>query len=259
MASATAPTTARDETRAWWPSLRSVCIALGIVVLGLAMYVVARETSVFGVERIEVVGASPRVAGSVREALAPLQGASLVTFDAHDANRRLASVAEVASATYDRSFPHTLVVTVRAERPVALLRRGSEAWLVSDGARVLSQVVQKPFPALPRVWISPNGDPLDGAVLDGDAALAVRTIPPMTHGMRARVRLVKAVEGEVTIVLESGTQILLGDASRLRLKLAVAGKILPSLTDETYLDVSVPERAVAGTTVPSTLNSEVEP
>ena len=48
-------------------------------------------------------------------------------------------------------------------------------------------------------------------------------------------------------MLESGTEILLGDASRLRLKLAVAAKILPSLTSETYLDVSVPERAVAGT------------
>ena len=102
---------------------------------------------------------------------------------------RLADVAEVASATYNRDFPHTLVVSVRSERPVALLRRGGEAWLVSDGARVLSQVVQRPFPALPRVWISPTADPLDGAVLDGDAALAVRTIPPMTHGA-ARARAI---------------------------------------------------------------------
>ncbi len=223
------------------------------------MYAVARETSVFGVRSIEVVGGSPRVAESVREALAPLQGSSLVTFDAHDANRRLADVAEVASATYDRDFPHTLIVTVRSERAVALLRRGSEAWLVSDGARVLRQVIQRPFPALPRVWIPPTADPLDGAVLDGDAALAVRATSPMTHALRARVRSVKAVDGELAIALESGTEILLGDVSRLRLKLAVAAKILPSLTSETYLDVSVPERAVAGTTAPPTLNSEVEP
>ena len=234
-------------------------IALGIVALGVAMYAVARETSVFGVRQIEVVGGSPRVAQSVREALAPLQGSSLVTFDAHDANRRLADVAEVASATYNRDFPHTLVVSVRSERSVALLRRGSEAWLVSDGARVLRQVIQRPFPALPRVWIPPTADPLDGAVLDGDAALAVRAIPPMTHALRARVRSVRAVDGELAIVLESGTEILLGDASRLRLKLAVAAKILPSLTSETYLDVSVPERAVAGTAAPTTLNPEVEP
>jgi cell division protein FtsQ len=233
-------------------------IALGIVALGVAMYAVARETSVFGVRQIEVVGGSPGVAQSVREALAPLQGSSLVTFDAHDANRRLADVAEVASATYNRDFPHTLVVSVRSEHSVALLRRGSEAWLVSDGARVLRQI-QRPFPALPRVWIPPTADPLDGAVLDGDAALAVRAIPPMTHALRSRVRSVRAVDGELAIVLESGTEILLGDASRLRLKLAVAAKILPSLTSETYLDVSVPERAVAGTAAPTTLNPEVEP
>lgn len=230
-------------------------VALGIVSLGAALYVVARETSVFGVERIEVVGGSPRVAESVRDALSPLQGTSLVTFDSHDANRRLAVVAEVASATYNRDFPHTLVVTVRSERAVALLRRGREAWLVSEGARVLRQVMRRPFPPLPRVWIPPTADPLDGAVLDGDAALAVRTVSPMEHALRARARSVKAVDGELAIVLESGTEILLGDASRLRLKLAVTARILPSLTDEAYLDVSVPERAVAGTIMLSTLNS----
>jgi hypothetical protein len=55
--------------------------------------------------------------------------------------------------------------------------------------------------------------------------------------------------------LRSGLQLQLGEPSQVRLKLAIAAKIMPLLQEGTlYLDVSVPERPVAGTS----LNSEVE-
>jgi hypothetical protein len=49
-------------------------------------------------------------------------------------------------------------------------------------------------------------------------------------------------------VLRSGLQLRLGDARDLGLKLAVARRIfaLPGLTVDGYVDVSVPERPVAG-------------
>ena len=242
---------------AWLPSLRSLLLALGLLVVGLGMYAAARETSVFAIDGIEVEGASPGVAARVRAALDPITGTSLVTFDERDANRRLAAVAEVATATYDRDFPHTLRMVVRTERPVALLRRGRETWLASGNARVLRQVLTRPFPQLPRVWLAPTADPLVGAVLDGPSAMAVRAIVPIDRArLPVRVRSVRAVDGELTIVLASGTQILVGDTSALRLKLATAARILPEAGGATYLDVSVPERVVAGTTPRQ--NSQVE-
>jgi cell division septal protein FtsQ len=244
----------------WLPSARSLLAGAAIVVAAVGMYAIARETSVFAVQRIEVVGGSPRVAGAVRAALQPIVGTSLVAFDAREANRRLADVPDVASATFDRTFPHTLVVAIETEQPVALLRRGREAWLVSGAGRVLRQIVGRPFPSLPRVWISPATDPLVGAVLDGDAGLAVRTVVPMRRaGLEGRARSVRAVDGELSIALDDGTEVLLGDATRLRLKLAAATRIIPQLVGEAYLDVSVPERAVAGTADPTTLNSQLEP
>ena len=51
--------------------------------------------------------------------------------------------------SFDRDFPHTLKVRVRLERPVAVLRRGADAWLVSASARVLQQLEQQPVPAPP--------------------------------------------------------------------------------------------------------------
>ena len=77
----------------------------------------------------------------------PYVGASLVRFDRGRAARRLAAVSEVADARFDRDFPHTLKVRVRLERPVAVLRQGPDAWLVSASARVLERLRQAPVSA----------------------------------------------------------------------------------------------------------------
>jgi cell division protein FtsQ len=233
----------------WLPTSRSLLVTCCVLVLAIGGYAAARETPLFSVDRIEVEGAPPDVAARVQSALSPVLGSSLVTFDAREANRHLAAVPEVADATYDRNFPHTLRVLVRTELPVALLRRGHEAWLASGSARVLRQVVQRPLPDLPRVWLSPSEDPLPGAVLDEPAATAVRALVPIRGAhLPASVRSIRAVDGELTITLASGTAVLLGDGARIRLKLAAAARILPEIGDATYLDVSVPERAVSGMT-----------
>ncbi len=52
-------------------------------------------------------------------------------------------------------------------------------------------------------------------------------------------------------------QVRLGDPVDVPLKLAVAARVLPLLQDGTaYLDVSVPERPVAGTTLYSQVEVE---
>ena len=64
-----------------------------------------------------------------------------------------------------------------------------------------------------------------------------------------------ASRGELTLLLRNRVELRLGDATDLTVQLAVARVVLPRLApEETYLDVSVPERPVAG----STLDSQVE-
>jgi cell division protein FtsQ len=224
-----------------------VFAAFAILAAGVGLYVGARQTSVFAIDRIEVDGVPPATAARVRFVLAPLSGTSLVAFDGTDGDRRLAALPIVASASYDREFPHTLRVFVEQERAIGLLRRGHETWVVSDSARVLRKVRTRPLPRLPRIWLPASADPLVGAVLADPSVAAVLAIAPITGArLPVAVRSVRAVEGEISIMLASGTEVLLGDASRLRLKLAVVSRILPLAGDMPYLDVSVPERAVAG-------------
>ena len=101
---AAALSSGRRET--WLPSRRATLATLVTMLAGAALYVGARETSVFAIDRIEVQGVSPGVAARVRAALEPLAGSSLIAFDATDGDKRLASVPTVAAASYDRDFPH---------------------------------------------------------------------------------------------------------------------------------------------------------
>ena len=191
------------------------------------LYAVARGTSMFAIERVEVHGVPPGVAARVRSALEPLTGSSLLAFDATDGNRRLASVPLVAAASYDRDFPHTLVVSIVAERPVALLRRGPVAWVVSDTGRVLRKASARPLPDLPRIWLPATADPLVGAVVADDSALAVSALATMRDvHLPTPSGPVKLVDGEISLTLASGTDILMGGRSQLALKASVAARIL---------------------------------
>jgi hypothetical protein len=231
------------------PSARS--LALGVALFGLAVggYFGARTTSVFAVRQLEVAGGSAQVRQHVRAALRPELGQSLLKIDATVLDRRLAPVPDVQSFTFDRAFPHTLRVVVRPERPVLLLRRADEGWVVSARGRVLRRVRNTRPSSLPRAWV-PRETPVDvGAFLgrDNGAHAAAAVAPLAATRLPGRIRFVRAGPKELTLVLRSHTEVRLGDGGDLRLKLAIARRILLAVGTEVtggYVDVSVPERPV---------------
>ena len=229
------------------PSARSLLTAAALVAVAAGAFAFARETSVFAVRTLEVRGAPPPLEAEVRRALQPVVGVSLLKLDGDEVTRRLGPLPGVAAATYDRGFPHTLRIHVVPERPLAVLRRGADGWLVSARGRVLRMLEHPGRSSLPRIWVprwvsiavgETIGEP-QGA--RGIAALA----PVRDTAFLRRVRDVRATAGELTLVLRSGLEIRLQNTSALPLKLAVARRIVPLLTPPGYLDVSVPARPVA--------------
>jgi cell division protein FtsQ len=233
------------------PSGRSLAAGLAIVVAVVLAYAGARYSPMFALDRVEVRGAPPQLAAQIKRALTPLGGESLLAFRTGQADDRLARIPEVASASYDRDFPHTLRLTVQAERPLAVVRRGDGAWLVAASGRVLAPMRIGRLGPLPRIWLPKATDVQVGVTLaDLHARAAVRSLVPLRRvDFPARVRFVRASEKELTLVLASGVELRLGDLDRLRLKLAVAARILPRVETPAqgapYLDLTVPERPVA--------------
>lgn len=232
------------------PSGRSLLIGFALIGLVVGGYAAARGTSMFAVRQIEVTGARPSVVERVDAALAPLDGTSLLSLDAATIDRRLRSLRDVSLVSYDRAFPHTAEIVVSAERPVAILRKGAQAWLVTERGRVLQRLEDPTGWSLPRVWIADAAIPGGGDLLDAEEGLAPsrllgRVLSADKHFFD-RVAEARSAAGEHVVVLRTGTEVRLGAADDLPLQLAVAGKVLDLAGPEArYVDVSVPERAVA--------------
>jgi cell division protein FtsQ len=242
------PKRGRFDVRRLVPSGTSLLVCFALLALGAASYGVARKSPLFAIQQIEVTGAPPAVRLRVRDALAPLEGRSLVGFRSADLDRRIATLPDVVGATYDRAFPHTLRVFVRPETALLVLRRGDDSWLVSTRARVLLPVPKGARAGLPRVWVTRDTDVAVGDTLaDPGTQRAVRVLAAAARELPAVVRAVRVEARETTLILRSGLELRLGREHDVRLKLAVAARILPQLgADSTYLDVAVPDRPVAG-------------
>jgi cell division septal protein FtsQ len=241
-------------------------LAVGFVILGaaLALYAGARETAVFAVEAVEVEAVPPGQTRVVDRALDGLSGTSLLRIDEQAIERRLEDLPHVHLLAYDRAFPDRLRVQVSVERAEAVLRRGSDRWLVSGEGRVL-RVLQTPLRRpLPVVWVERSIQPEIGSILRAPGpAHAVRALADVRAAdprMARRVWYLQIGEdGATTAVLRDRVEIRLGSASDLAVKLAVADRVLAALRREgataAYMDVSVPERPVVG----PTLDSQLEP
>jgi cell division protein FtsQ len=231
------------------PSGRALLIGFAAVAAVVGGYFAARETSMFAVKKIEVTGARPAAVRRVDAALEPLDGTSLLALDGAAIDQHLSGLRDVKLVSYDRAFPHTMRIVISAERPVAVLRRGSQAWIVTERGRVLEQLADPHASRLPRIWTADAPVPSAGELLTAEEALR----PALLLGgvlwagrtFFGRVREARDVEGDLVLVLGTGTEVRLGAADDLPLQLAVATHVLETVgPGAQYVDVSVPERAV---------------
>lgn len=229
------------------PTRRSLLVGLGALALALGGYLIARETSLFAIDRIEVEGASPRVAGEVRHAVESVVGRPLVGLDGTAVLREVDALPTVVRARYDRDFPHTLRITVVPERPAAVLRRGPESWLVSARGRVMERLPADAIPKLPRIWLSTRTPVRTGAELGASGTATAARALGLAGALRARIASASDIDGALVFRLRSGLQLLLGDGADVKLKVAVAAHVLAVLPPgSTFLDVSTPGRPVSG-------------
>ncbi len=229
------------------PSGRSLLVGFAIVVVVLSAYWGARASSVFAVDALEVEGAPPPVAREVEAAARDIIGTSLLDVDARAIENSVRALPSIAGVSVDRAFPDTLVIKVAAERPVAVVRRGHSAWLVTGAGRVIREIEIGTERGFPRLWVTRDvgvriGGSLPSGLTDATRALAAAR----KVRLPGRVKAVRSGEGQLTLIIRRGPEIRLGVPSELLLKLTVAARVI-SLVDEgtLYVDVSVPERPVA--------------
>jgi cell division protein FtsQ len=235
------------------PSGRSLLIGFALVTGVLLAYWGARTTSVFAVNEVEVRGARTPVEREVRLVAGRTLGSSLLTVDARALEDSIRALPSIAGVSVDRAFPHTLVVRVTPERPVAVARRVDSAWLVTGSGEVVREIATGTERSYPRIWLPKNvsvrlGARLPASYLGATQALAAARDVRLPSGVKG----LRTDAGGLTLVLRRGPEIRLGSPIDVRLKLAVAARVIP-LAEEgsVYVDVSVPERPVSSASLKS--------
>lgn len=230
------------------PSGRFLLVTIGALAAVAVAYAIAYSTPVFALRTVEVSGAPPALAREIRTATSDLSGRSLVAVDADQVEGRLRALPAIAGVSVDRSFPHTLVIRVAPERPVAVVRRGRASWLVTGSGKVIRAIETGTQRHFPRLWLAKGATIRLGGEIPPGFVPATRALAEAhAVGLGSRVKGIRPHGEELTLVLRRGTEIRLGRATEVGLKLTVASKVLQRLDDvPAYVDVSVPQRAVAG-------------
>jgi cell division protein FtsQ len=242
------------DVRTLIPSARSLVVGVLLALLAVGAYFGARNTSVFAVQTVDVRGGTPQLRAQVQEALADEIGTSLLRVSSGAVADRVDAIPGVRSFTYDRAFPHTLRVVVKREVPVLVVRRvpGRDAFLVGASGRVIRMLPHSRLSHLPRLWVTKAVDVEVGTPLPPQLTAAATALAPLRGaGLPGGVSAVRVGKDELTLQLGGGLEVRLGDSGDLRLKLAIARRILQrtgaAAGGTGYLDVSVPLRPVLST------------
>ena len=176
----------------------------------------------FAVARIEVRGGSPEVTRQVDAALASLVGRPLVGLDGAAVLQQVDALPTVVGASYDRAFPHTLRIYVVPERPVAVLRRGAESWLVSARGRVMEHLA--PSASRAAAHLDPDATPVaDGRADHGGRRRPAARAAGLAGGSALASTPSRTAAGRSCSTCGRASSSGSATAGDIRLKLAVAG------------------------------------
>ena len=118
------------------------------------------------------------------------------TIDARALEDTVRALPSVAGVSVDRAFPNTLVVKVAAERPVAVVRRGSSAWLATGSGKVIQEIETGTERRFPRLWLTRDVAVRVGRSLPPNLVAATRALAAARAArLPRRVKAVRFVRG----------------------------------------------------------------
>lgn len=237
--------------------------ALAFVVLliggGLGVYF----SNLFSIQQVQVEGVAHLTDAEMTELAAVPSDTTLLRVDTAEIERNVARDSWVASVKVTRSFPSTLVITVKEREVAAVVQiyddtgAPSSLWaLASDGIwlcpipeegtpeaeTVSPQLLEDRQTALLITDVPYGTVPEVGAVCEDPSVLnALGVVNGLTTQLRDQVRSVSATaEDNATITLQSGVEIAFGDDEDVRNKERVCLEIMEQYPDSvSYINVRV--------------------
>ena len=241
-----------------WRIVRRWLIVAAILLLALAAAYTFwfRTSSYVAVEQVKITGAEqvPEADSALRAAA---DGQSTLHPDAEALRAAVAGNPAVAGIKVDTDFPHTMLIDVRTRVPVAYL--ASEGVVVAGDGTILDNTGKAPE-GVPEIKVDEeDGGLVSGDLVTGDALEISRVLgaaPPQLAEAVNSAETDKDVG--VAVDIGPGLELRFGDSTSADLKWKAAAAVLadPKFEGASYLDLSVPDRPVAGGVSESTPEPE---
>lgn len=219
-----------------WRSRRPVLVAVGVLVVVVALTVFAWAGPLLVVRHVEVRGVSGDRAEQVRSALAAPIGQPLLQVDRPALAGRVRQLPFVASVAVGPGWPRTLVVTVDARTPRAVVPLTGGGYDIVDGQGVAYARSEEAPPGLPVVRLS------DDAARQPTLVAALDVLQGLPDSLRSKVTSVKASSPDAVTLTISRRTVVWGSAQDTERK----ARIFEALRDTKakVYDVSSPDTPV---------------
>ncbi len=226
-----------------------IAIVVAVVAVVAALLWVALFSPAFRLEvsGISVSGENAWVTRDQVMAIASKQaGRSLFLVSSSDVVDQLRNIPGVTGATAVKHLPNRLEVTVKAQRPVAMLRTGDGTLTAVDSkGRILNSVSGTSSSGIPVIDVTDAKSALKRDAIKETLAI----LSSLPESLRQRVSsVVTKTQDSITTKLDKGKYtIVWGDSSDLALKKAVVDTLLSdskALGSHTEIDVSAPTRPI---------------
>ncbi|AKV56037.1 cell division protein FtsQ [Bifidobacterium actinocoloniiforme DSM 22766] len=223
-----------------------VALACVTAVTALVWLLCFSPALVMQAEHIHVSGGNQWVSNEeIVDIVRRQDGRSLVLVSSGGIEGEIKALPGVTDAKASKRFPHGMDVTFKAQEPAAVLKSADgKITAVDKNGRVLNAVGAS-AKGIPQIEVSS----VDKGVSDHAVQQALKILAALPEPMRQAVTKVTAkTQDSVTTELDGGQRaIIWGDASDLKLKMAVVDKIIndPSkIGDKHQVDVSAPLRPI---------------
>lgn len=206
-------------------------------------------SAVFHLEpgNINVTGANEWVSESqVLDIARQQSGKSLFLVSDSAVEKRIKSIPGVTSAESKKHLPNSLEVTIKAQKPAAMLKTGENHMTAVDSkGRVLNSVSGVSVDGIPVIEVQD----VDSSLSKRPIKEALRILSSLPESMRGSItKVTAATQDSITTELNGGDKVIVwGDSSELKLKKAVVDKIINDpnvIGDKHNVDVSAPLRPI---------------
>lgn len=223
---------------------QQIALALAIVVVPLGGWMILRDSALFSVDQVTVVGLSPTAQAGVLEALDRSAHAQTTTdFSPAAVRAAVAPYSLIEGLSVQIEFPHGVRIIVRERHAIARLDVNHHLFGLAADGTVITGLRELGSGAIVRSTRYPHR----GVTRDPFALLALTLLSDAPAPLRHRVSSVGISGGSLTFYLRSGPRLIFGNSALPHAKWLAAAAVLADQGSRgaVYIDLRVPSRPAA--------------